>query len=752
MRDSIIVMLGMLFLSGPRPDDPSPTQRKPAATQAGDPGVCLSRLAYLEARLDRLENPARHQLKSSVDGRTEIFKTPEGCMMWVEYNQVYFQGCNVHIVNSSGPEGAIDQGDGLGNLIVGKNACPPANPNCRQYHPGFTQPGEPEDSDRMGSHNIIVGDGHGWSEAAVNSVVFGRDNFIKGLDSGILGGRENVVTGERNTIVSGKKNKVVSPATDSTITGGQQGTISNGQFAAIVGGKGNTISSRYASILGGDGNRAASDYAAVVGGGGNSAQGLGSVIISGTSNTASGDHSLVLGGERNSAGGRYASILNGYANSALGKYSLVSTGSLNVAKGDFSYIATGGGGKCFTWQGLTVCDFHWGNLAEGAYSSIFGGYRNQAKGTHASVLSGSSNSALGHAAVVVGGGGSGITIPNYSPPSIGNSAVGSHSVVVGGMENRSYGPYSAILAGGNNETHGEGAVVAGGGGILSHQEGITSNPGNIAYGRFSLVAGGEYNVAGNAMVLGPQTTLLQGDNAVVVGGMENQAAATRSCAVGGRGNRLFHPIAEFGSAFGGVGNQVSGPFSVVVGGKYNVADGHAVVVGGGMLNWAYDDVSVIFGGMFNVAGVPALDPIDVTYPLLMDIDAGVVGERAGISIFGGYHNRAYEKLGTITGGADNVVGSVENSEDFCLFCSDCPGEGTVQFFQPLSSPLVPRDCTSCQWDCRSSTSHTTGATIAGGYSNHLGASPAQGYLYYMWIAGEADLNYYYPGCSNADCY
>jgi hypothetical protein len=289
----------------------------------------------LEARLDRLDMSSPRQMKSSLDGRTEIFKTPEGCMMWAEYNQVYFQGCNVHIVNSSGPAGAIDRGDGLGNLIIGKSVCPPANPNCRQYHPGFTQPGEAVDTERMGSHNIVVGDGHGWNEAAVNSVVFGRWNHLKGPDSAILGGRENVVTGERNTIVSGRNNLVYSPASDSTITGGQQNTISNGQFASIVGGKGNTVSSRYSSILGGDGNRISSDYASVVGGGGNWANGLGSVIISGSSNTTSGDHSLVLGGERNTASGRYASVLNGYTNSALGKHAVVSTGSLNTAKGDF---------------------------------------------------------------------------------------------------------------------------------------------------------------------------------------------------------------------------------------------------------------------------------------------------------------------------------------------------------------------------------------------------------------------------------
>lgn len=82
MRDSIIVLIGMLFLSGgPKPDTPASKPETPVTTRGEELGICLSRMEDLEARLDRLEMSSPRQMKASLDGRTEIFKTPEGCMM-----------------------------------------------------------------------------------------------------------------------------------------------------------------------------------------------------------------------------------------------------------------------------------------------------------------------------------------------------------------------------------------------------------------------------------------------------------------------------------------------------------------------------------------------------------------------------------------------------------------------------------------------------------------------------------------------
>ncbi|MBU1412351.1 hypothetical protein KKC22_12630 [Myxococcota bacterium] len=200
MRNKIIIVLGFLLLSGGSYGNPETYRDSPLDSNDSDLSVCLTRMEKLEDRLDDLEDSlssapgkmdipnARHIQKSNVADREYIIDTPEGCKMWVELNQVYFQGCNVHIVNSSGLGGTEDKGDGLGNLILGNNVCPMTNTNCRQYHPGYTQPGDPVDSERQGSHNIIVGNGHTWSEDAVNSVVFGLENHVKGPNASILGG------------------------------------------------------------------------------------------------------------------------------------------------------------------------------------------------------------------------------------------------------------------------------------------------------------------------------------------------------------------------------------------------------------------------------------------------------------------------------------------------------------------------------------------------------------------------------------
>ncbi len=388
------------------------------------------------------------------------------------------------------------------------------------------------------------------------------------------------------------------------------------------------------------------------------------------------------------------------------------------------------------------------NVAEGKYSTILGGYNNKTTGSYSSIISGSNNTTPGHAAVVVGGG----TVPKItslwgSPAYDGNAATGNFSIVVGGMSNRAIGNHSAILAGGNNITYGQGSAVSGGGGIIVQltQE-FTYNPGNIAYGNFSLVSGGEYNRAG--MVDGDKYI---GDNAVVVGGEGNQAVAKGSIISGGKGNLVDNRWAQLSAIMGGVGNHVSGTYSVVVGGKYNVSAGDASVVVGGMVNWAFDHVTSILGGLFNIAGVPIINPVTLTYPFAPpDIDAGL-GDRAGISILGGYHNRAYEKLATITGGVGNIIGKINSSEQYCMSCNYCSGYFEAQDYTPLDSPILFRDCNTCQTDCEYSYFiETTAATITGGHDNNL-AGNVQNDLYYPWRAGTGFDRWYYEGCANQDC-
>jgi len=79
---------------------------------------------------------------------------------------LYFEGCNVHVVSGSGSTDATPT-NGLGNLFVGYNepgTCPKeANGVCR----------------RDGSHNLIIGTRHGY--ASYGGVVGGSANVARSV-------------------------------------------------------------------------------------------------------------------------------------------------------------------------------------------------------------------------------------------------------------------------------------------------------------------------------------------------------------------------------------------------------------------------------------------------------------------------------------------------------------------------------------------------------------------------------------------
>ncbi len=789
-KDIMFILIGMLFFSGGNYRNSDNYNNADAddtsdSNDSRDLSVCNSRMEKLEERLDNMESSqaliqdqidlagsqlsnassqslprGQRNLKSS---REDIFNNGE-CSMWVENNQVFFKGCNVHIVNSMGLNGTVDYGDGLGNLIIGSNICPPNSQFCDAQNPGYPNVGPTVDANRMGSHNIILGKEHIWTGEAVNSVVYGQKNTIAGPNTAILGGKLNTVKGSQNTVMGGQENFIDSYSINSTISGGLRNKISSAQFSSIVGGNSNRISqSNYNSVVGGAGNEITgnnsailggtdntviSEDSSILGGSGNITRGKNSVIVSGENNTTDGNHALILGGRNNYAGGEYSSVLNGFLNRTSGKFAMVSTGYLNAARGDYSFIATGGGGNCQGSGNWVWCLQNWGNITEGSYSSIIGGSGNKAIGAYSSIVSGSSNTTPGNYAIVVGGGPDSKNIFQLFRTYDGNSANGHYSVVVGGLSNKSIGNSSAIFGGGNNETHGIGSVIAGGGGLIDVGD-ITYNPGNTAYGHFSLVAGGAVNQAGNV-----KNGAIYGNNSSIVGGQNNTTRASYSNISGGRSNQVDNEGASWSAILGGVSNQVSSEYSVVLGGKYNVSGGHATIVVGGMFNWAFDYLSSIFGGLFNIAGVPLINSITHTYPLLPpDLDSGLES-RSGITVVGGYNNRAYEKLATITGGYKNIIGYINSNEQYCISCESCPGDFDAQDYYPLTTPFLLRDCTTCQTsptgDCMQGyNNNTTSSTITGGNENHLGAG-LQNLLYYPWVAGFGFDNYY-EGCNDKNC-
>ena len=185
----------------------------------------------LRLELEDLRGLLQSQPRCTDEERKEFL----GCMSQDEESgDIYFDGCNVHVRSGEGSTGATT--NGKGNLIIGYN--------------------EPRDSSidsRGGSHNLVIGDGHGYT--SYGGIVTGWKNRISNKYSAVVGGAGNEATGE---------------------------------FSAVTGGSNNAASGRFSSVSGGDYNTATGYASSISGGYGNTASGDGSSVLGGKSNVAQG--------------------------------------------------------------------------------------------------------------------------------------------------------------------------------------------------------------------------------------------------------------------------------------------------------------------------------------------------------------------------------------------------------------------------------------------------------------------------------
>ncbi len=159
-----------------------------------------------------------------------------------------FSGMNLQVVNGTGSTGGTPNGEG--NVIIGYN----------------TSSGD----DKSGSHNLVVGDLHTYSQFA--GIVAGQNHSNTGSLSSLVGGDNNTATG-----------------TSSFIGGGANNTA--GGNVAFVGG----------SIIGGNSNSASGNSSFAGGGEINTANGIRSFVGGGNNNIADGNESFVGGGAGNTA-------------------------------------------------------------------------------------------------------------------------------------------------------------------------------------------------------------------------------------------------------------------------------------------------------------------------------------------------------------------------------------------------------------------------------------------------------------------
>jgi hypothetical protein len=107
---------------------------------------------------------------------------------------IIFSGANIHIVSDSGATDDHGNPTGLGNLIIGYDEDPINSltgdsslglPTIMQTS-GFPSPLSP--GDRSGSHNLVIGGGNRFTQAAFGGFVAGERNTIKSFGASVDGG------------------------------------------------------------------------------------------------------------------------------------------------------------------------------------------------------------------------------------------------------------------------------------------------------------------------------------------------------------------------------------------------------------------------------------------------------------------------------------------------------------------------------------------------------------------------------------
>lgn len=142
---------------------------------------------------------------------------------------IVFEGVNVHVRSGSGS--TDDLGGsllGLGNLIVGYNEV-----NTGEFTP------------RTGSHNLIVGSGHGYS--SFGGLLAGAGNTVTAPYSTVSGGSRNVANGWGSTVTGGEENRA--DGDSSTVHGGLD-NAAVGNLSAILGGMHSTLTEQGWSRMG----------------------------------------------------------------------------------------------------------------------------------------------------------------------------------------------------------------------------------------------------------------------------------------------------------------------------------------------------------------------------------------------------------------------------------------------------------------------------------------------------------------------
>ena len=342
-----------------------------------------------------------------------------------------------------------------------------------------------------------AGTGALQAQATTSSTVGGNARGANAVDWQTSRNAANQVASNSNGVIGGGNANLCSGFAGSIVGGSSN--ISNNNYTFVGGGLSNTASSPYAIIAGGYANTSAGYLNFVGAGYGNSGTASAAVTTqSGTMNattavTLSGSNAsikvgqLITGTSINSFPNTYVAAISGTAltlsqaasgssTSTLSFYTphgVVVGGGNNQATGSYSFI--GGGGDAGTAANR--------NAASGDWSFIGGGWGHVASGA---------------GGVVAGGG-----IFGGTSTSNGNTASGTSSGVLSGINNTASGLYSQLVGGRLNTSDGSQSGLFGGSfGTTRGITGYTVFPASVT----PIATFAQGNSQAALLVLGRQTT------------------------------------------------------------------------------------------------------------------------------------------------------------------------------------------------------------------------------------------------------
>lgn len=183
---------------------------------------------------------------------------------------------------------------------------------------------------------------------------------------------------------------------------------------------------------------------------------------------------------------------------------------------------------------------------------------------------------------------------------------------------------------------------------------IIGGKSNTASGQYSVVAGGNHNMASPlpwASIIGGLNNTASGVYSTIGGGRNNNASGDGSFIGGGGYSDNPYPPGIFG-------NTASGISSVVGGGYLNTAASKFTFIGGGESNITTGNYAAIGGGLNNEANFASV------------IGGGINNTASGYGSFvgGGGADGVANAGNTVSGNASAVVGGMNNSvsEDFSI--------------------------------------------------------------------------------------